>query len=146
MKPTRCNHPGPDAGPDELRRTLLALLPTLLLASEAGAQDATKAQPGAYRIALDNEHLRVLDFRSRPTLGVCGVGMHSHPAHLTVALTPAKVRETPLGGKPFVVEVPAGTVFWSEAQTHETENIGGKESRALLIELKALPAAPTAKA
>ena len=60
--------------PDTLRRRLLALLPTLLpalgLAGTAQAQDAAKTQPGAYRVALDNEHLRVLDFRSRPGLGV----------------------------------------------------------------------------
>jgi hypothetical protein len=27
-------------------------------------------------------------------------------------------------------------VFWSEAETHEVENIGGKDVRALIIEFK----------
>ena len=32
--------------------------------------------------------------------------------------------------------VPAGTIFWSEAETHVTENISGSNIRSLLIELK----------
>jgi|GEM_PF-593506 len=138
-----------DDDPDTLRRRLLALLPALLpgagVAGNAMAQDAAKIQPGAYRVALDNEHLRVLDFISRPGLGVCGIGMHSHPAHLTIALTAGKVRDTAADGKSIVVAINAGDMFWSEAQTHETENIGGKDSRALLVELKPA-AAPTKKA
>ncbi len=126
----------PTDDPDDLRRMLLALLPALALASEAGAQDATKVQPAAYRVALDNERLRVLEFRSRPGLGVCGVGMHSHPAHLTVLLTAGKARVKTPEGKDFTADNKVGDVFWSEAETHEVENVSGKDMRALLIELK----------
>jgi beta-alanine degradation protein BauB len=122
--------------PDALRRQLLALLPALGLAGAADAQDAAKIQPGAYRVALENEHLRVLEYRSRPGLGVCGVGMHSHPAHLTIALSAAKVRVKLPDGKTIVATNELGDVFWSEAETHEVENIGGKDTRALLVELK----------
>ena len=62
--------------------------------------------------------------------------MHSHPAHLTIALTAARVRDTSSDGKSMIVTVQPGDMFWSETQTHETENIGGKDSRALLVELK----------
>ncbi len=147
MKKIACTHSANHAAPgisgtdaDELRRALLTLLPALALGSATQAQDAAKVQPGAYRVTLENEHLRVLEFHSRPTLGVCGVGMHSHPAHLTVALTPAKVRVKLPDGKSFEAANQAGDVFWSEAETHETENISGKDIRALLIELK--PSAP----
>ena len=128
-----CDH---NDDPDALRRRLLALLPTLGLGSAAHAQDAAKIQPSAYRVALENDQLRVLEFRSRPGLGVCGVGMHSHPAHLTIALSPAKVRVKLPDGKTIVATNELGDVFWSEAETHETENIGGKDMRALLVELK----------
>ena len=70
---------------------------------------------------------------------VRSAGVHSHPAHLTVLLSPAKVRMTPAGGKPQVIENQPGDVFWSEAETHEVENISGKDVRALLIELKPAP-------
>lgn len=32
-----------------------------------------------------------------------------------------------------------GDVFWSEAETHAVENIGGANMRALIVEFKALP-------
>ena len=100
------------------------------------AQDAAKMQPGAYRVLLENSSVRVLEFNSRPGMGVCGLGQHSHPAHLTVLLTPAKVR-IKQNGKVFVAENKAGDVFWSEAVTHETENITGANVRSLIIEIKA---------
>lgn len=100
------------------------------------AQDAAKMQPGAYRVLLENSSVRVLEFNSRPGMGICGIGQHSHPAHLTVLLTPAKVRVKE-NGKVFVAQNKAGDVFWSEAVTHETENITGANVRSLIIEIKA---------
>ncbi len=126
---------------DALRRALLAALPAALAADLAHAQDASAVQPRGYRVALDNDRVRVLEFVSRPGLGVCGSGMHSHPAHLTVALTPAKVRVKLPDGTVIVAENKAGDVFWSEAETHETENLTGRDVRALIVELKAPPKA-----
>lgn len=120
----------------DLRRMVLALLPALALADAAQAQDAVKMQPGGFRIAFENDKRRVLEYRSRPGMGVCGHGMHSHPAHLTVGLFDGKARVKTPDGKVRVAEAKIGDVFWSEAETHEVENIGGRDSRALLIEFK----------
>ena len=124
----------------EARRQALALLPALLpallLARSAAAQDAALVQPHAYRVVLENERVRVLEFNSRPGMGVCGHGVHSHPAHLSVALSPAKVRVRLPGGKVFEAEQQLGDVFWSPAETHETENISGRDVRALIVEIK----------
>lgn len=120
----------------ELRRMLLALLPAFALADTAQAQDAAKMQSSSYRVAYENDRMRALEYRSRPGLGVCGEGMHSHPAHLTVVLWDGKVRVKTPDGKVQVGQGKAGDVFWSEAETHEVENISGRDSRALLIELK----------
>jgi hypothetical protein len=116
---------------------LLAALPLLAWGADAEAQDAASVQPQSYRVALDNDKLRVLEFNSRPGMGVCGNGLHSHPAHLTVLLSGASVRIRTPNGK--VVEqtgVPQGTVFWSEAETHVVENISGNSIRTLIIEVK----------
>ena len=121
---------------DQLRRALMIALPALLAADAATAQDAARVQPRAYKVVLDNEHMRVLEFNSKPGMGVCGTGIHSHPAHLTVALSPAKVRVKLPDGKAFVAEQKMGDVFWSEAETHETENLTGRDVRALIVELK----------
>lgn len=118
------------------RRQLVALLSTLGLAEHVLAQDAAVVQPASFRVALDNAQVRVLHYRSRPGMGVCGQGLHSHPAHLTVVLTDGKVRVKGPDGKPQVVANKAGEVFWSEAETHEVENVSGAEMQALIVELK----------
>lgn len=125
-----------DRDVDDLRRALLLAVPGLLLADAAGAQDAARVQARAYTVVLENERLRVLEFNSKPGMGICGNGMHSHPPHLTVALSPAKVRVKLPDGSEFMPESKLGDVFWSEAETHETENLSGHDVRALIIELK----------
>ena len=127
---------GIDIDDKDRRGMLLALLATLSVADAVQAQDAAKVQPRGYRVALENAYLRVLEFNSRPGLGVCGSGMHSHPAHLTVVLSAGKARWKLPDGKTGVGENKLGDVFWSEAETHEVENISGKDMRALLVELK----------
>jgi len=126
--------------PDAQRRQWLALLSGLVAAGGAEAQDAVRTQPQAYRVALDNDRVRVLEFVSRPGVGVCGSGVHSHPPHLTIALSECRVRVKE-NGKEFIGENKIGDVFWSPAVTHETENIGGHDVRALIVELKAPPSA-----
>jgi beta-alanine degradation protein BauB len=126
-----------DSSTDELRRALLCALPFLALAESADAQDAAKVQAQSYRVVFENDKLRALEYNSRPGMGVCGNGMHSHPAHLTVVIAGGSVRiRTPDGKVTDHTNVPAGQVFWSEAETHVTENISGSNIRSLLIELK----------
>jgi hypothetical protein len=123
------------------RSVVLGVGLSLAAFSSAPGQDAARMQPRSYRVVLENDSVRVLEFNSRPGRGVCGDGVHSHPAHLTVALSPAKVRVR-AGGKTFVATNKLGDVFWSEAETHETENLSGANIRALIIEIKAPRRAP----
>jgi hypothetical protein len=122
---------------DDFRRALLYVLPCMALSTAVRAQDATKVQPQSYRVAFENDKVRVLEFNSRPGMGVCGNGVHSHPAHLTVLLSNAAVRVTTPDGK---VEqhddMRLGEVFWSESETHSVENISGNNIRSLILELK----------
>ena len=123
--------------PDGLRRSLLALLPMLAITEGSLAQDAVQSQPQNYRVVFENDKLRVLEYNGRPGMGVCGDGMHSHPAHLTVLLSTGKVRiKTPDGKVQVHADIPVGAVFWSDAETHEVENISGSNIRSLLIEFK----------
>jgi hypothetical protein len=131
--PNCCDHLIDDA---DRRRMLAAIVAALGASGSARAQDAAAVQPASYRVALENDKLRVLEFNSRPGMGVCGNGMHSHPAHLTVLLSAAKARVKLPDGKTFVGENKLGDVFWSEAETHEVENISGSNVHALLVELK----------
>jgi hypothetical protein len=128
----------------ERRQLLLAGVAAWLsqLASPADAQDAARSDPQAFRVVFENDLVRVLEFVSRPRTGVCGVGKHSHPAHLTVALSDARVRVTLADGKTIEATNKLGDVFWSEAETHVVENVGGTNVRALIVEVKEPPQAP----
>jgi hypothetical protein len=118
------------------RRQALALLAAFGVAPESLAQDARTADPRSYRVVLDNDRVRVLEYRSRPGLGVCGQGMHYHPARVTISLTGAKYRVTNAEGKAVLRDVDPGDVFFAEAVTHSTEILGGAGARSYIIELK----------
>jgi hypothetical protein len=117
------------------RRQVLALLASFGVTHEVLAQDPVVSAPRSYRVVLENDRVRVLEYKSRPGLGVCGHGTHYHPAHVTVSLTGAKLKVSQ-DGKVRFVEIPPGHVFFSEAQTHSAEIIGGYGTRTYIIELK----------
>ncbi len=118
------------------RREILAMLAAFGVTREALAQDAVTADPRSFRVVLENDRVRVLEYRSGPGLGVCGQGMHYHPERVTVTLTDAKVRLTHAQGTAVVRDIAAGQVFFSPAETHSVENIGGSGTRIYIIELK----------
>lgn len=117
------------------RRQAVALLAAFGVSADALAQDASKANPRSYRVVLENKSVRVIEYKSRPGLGVCGEGMHSHPAHLAIVLTPAKVKVTQ-NGKTGYFDIPAGEVMFYDAEVHSAENVGGAGTRVYLVEIK----------
>lgn len=125
------------------RRQTLSLLAAMGVSADAlaqsgppaGVKDAVAAHP-SYKVLLENDRVRVIEYRGRPGLGVCGEGVHWHPDHVTVTLTPAKFRYTPEGGKPELGELPAGFALWEKSETHEAENIGGWNTHLVIVELK----------
>ena len=120
------------------RRDLLALLGIMGLAgtTDLAAQDASKVNPRSYKVVLENEKVRVLEYRSLPGFGICGQGKHSHPAHLTIAMSDGKVKVTTDDGKMISVESKAGKIFWAPAEVHSVENISGRPMRAFMVEIK----------
>jgi len=118
------------------RRQVLGLLVALGVDLDALAQDAPTVAPRSYRVVVENERVRVLEYKSRPGMGVCGQGMHSHPDHVTVSLTGAKLRVSTPNGKPTFEDIAPGTVFFAPAEIHSAEIIGGSGTRSYIIELK----------
>ena len=118
------------------RRQVLTLLATLGVTRDVLAQDAVTSEPRSFRVILENDTVRVLEYRSGLGLGVCGQGMHYHPERVTVSLTGAKAKITNAEGKTVVRDIPVGHIFFSPAETHTTENIGGSGTRTYIIELK----------
>jgi len=121
------------------RKLVLAGLGSLVVplgASDANAQDPAKVMPRAFRVVLENDRVRVLEFTGRPGMGICGESMHSHPPHVTVVLEDWEGLVTTSDGKVFARSKKAGDVFWSEAETHKVENTGNTTARVLHVELK----------
>lgn len=117
------------------RRDVLALLAALGASAPAIGQDPVKLAPKSYRVVLENEKVRVLEYLNRPGLDVCGSGRHYHPAHVTVMLSDGRFKVTE-NNKTTTARARAGDVLWSEEQWHEVENIDKSASRSYHIEFK----------
>ena len=98
------------------------------------AQDAAKVAPDKVKVLLDNDKVRVLEFTMKPGEQT---GMHSHPEYILYPLTGGTTKTTLSDGKTSEMTNKPGEVRWNEAVTHNNENIGKTETRAIVIELKA---------
>jgi quercetin dioxygenase-like cupin family protein len=121
---------------------------TLLLAVLAGgmariifAQDPVKLSPVMYKVLLENEQVRVLEFRAKPGQSE---PMHSHPAMTVYELSGGRVRLTTPDGKTQIIDAKPGTAAWIPATVHRYENVGTTETHEIVVELKNLkPVAAT---
>jgi hypothetical protein len=106
-------------------------------AARAIAQDPAKVMPRSFRVVLENDKVRVLEFTSRPGMGICGEGMHSHPARVNIVMSGWQSLASKPGSPPRAQERKDGEVFWRDAETHKVENVGKTNARVLMVELKA---------
>ena len=98
---------------------------------------AQNAKPAAFgKVIIDNENVKVTSMESNPGKDICGLGKHSHGAHLTVLLTDANITITSPDGKVTSQKAVAGTTFWSEPETHTVVNSGTSLIKAQIIEYK----------
>ena len=96
-------------------------------------RDPVKLSPQFYKVLLDNDQVRVLEYRLKP--GEKEV-MHSHSPGIVYGFNDTKVRSTLLDGKATESAGTAGSVSWRNSITHALENIGTTEVHALAVELK----------
>jgi quercetin dioxygenase-like cupin family protein len=99
----------------------------------AGGADPVTADPAHFKVLLDNDRVRVLDFHARPGEKVA---MHVHPDYITYDLNGSKTRFTYPKGQPAERESKPGDVTWHKAETHAGEITGGNDVHILLVELK----------
>lgn len=121
-------------------RTLIAL--ALLGAidaptpARAGAEslDPVTLYPGNYTVLLENDRVRVLDFKLARG---ARESMHAHPANVVYVLAPFTIRFTTPDGKIVVKEAKAGDVLYNPKPfQHASENIGATDAHGLLVEMK----------
>ncbi len=104
-----------------------------LASAAAQAQDVVQVAGDSHTVLLDNAQVRVLSVTIKPGQKA---PMHSHPANVSYVISGAMLRITTPDGKSVEKEPKAGAATWSEATTHEVENIGTTELKQVQIELK----------
>ena len=130
-------------GAAKYRTAILPVL-SLLLASPLAAQqapagqppqvDALAASPANFRLVLENETVRVLEYTLLPGQKD---RQHTHPRRVSHVLSGGTLRIGFPDGTSIVVEEKAEQSTWSgPAPLHDTENIGTTPIKILLVEIK----------
>ncbi|MDX6304889.1 MAG: beta-alanine degradation protein BauB [Blastocatellia bacterium] len=113
-----------------------ALTTTLAFAISSGkttAQDPVKQSPQYYKVLLENEQVRVLEYRLKPGEKE---PMHTHTSGVLYIFGDAKMRTTYPDGRTEEITGGAGEAHWRNPVTHALENIGSTEAHALAIDFK----------
>lgn len=102
--------------------------------------DPTVSNPAFYKTIFENERVRVLEYKDRPSDKTTP---HAHPDSVMYILSSFK-RRLSSGGRVTDVELQAGSTRWLSAQEHSGENIGETETHVIFVELKERPSTPAA--
>lgn len=116
-----------------IRTMFLSLLAITLVCATVQAQDPVPLYPDNYKVLLENDRVRVLEFSLKKGTKE---NFHQHPAAVTYVLAPFKIRFTFPDGTMRIREAKAGEVFFGEALIHASENIGETDARGILVEMK----------
>ncbi len=100
------------------------------------AIDAVKISPDKYKILLENEFVRVVEYSLKPGEKD---NPHTHPPKTSYVVSGGTFRVYPENGTPFDFEEVEGTSEWSDKTgKHYVENIGKTTIIILLTEIKAV--------
>lgn len=100
-------------------------------------EDPVETNPANYRVAFENERVRVLEYSDSPGHTTTE---HSHPDSVMITVSAFR-RRISSNGKSVDVELPAGVARWLPAQHHSGENIGETDTHTFFVELKESPRA-----
>jgi quercetin dioxygenase-like cupin family protein len=109
-----------------------------------GPVDGLVSSPGNFKLLLENEHVRVLQYTLLP--GALD-HWHTHPPRIGYVLSGAKIRVTEADGSHTDYDEKTGDTYWGDfSPLHDTRNLDTKPYIAILVEVKGAPAkAPPAK-
>jgi len=96
------------------------------------ADDSTVVDPSGHRIALDNEHVRILEVRVPEG---ASLSLHSHPPRVVVAIGSYRLKSTDDSGHTTIVDRRPGEVVWSDGEDHMAEVVVGPV-HAIEVEIK----------
>jgi hypothetical protein len=119
--------------------TLFVLMVMLGAAQIARAQDPAKVDPTHYKVLLENNAVRILEYRDTPGHKV---PKHSHPAYFVYVISDAKrlftdwSSATDCTGEGKTVMLTAGESLSKPPTTHCEENTGNTDTHLLVVEFK----------
>jgi hypothetical protein len=95
--------------------------------------DPVKVDPKHYRVAIENDQVRVLIAKYGPHEKSV---MHEHPASVAVFMTDEHTKFTLPDGTSQESDAKAHDVVWADAGKHLPESLGDKPQEVVVIELK----------
>ncbi len=110
---------------------LIPLLSAVCIA--ASAQDPVKMSPQYYKVLLENDQVRVLEYRLKPGEKE---PMHSHPAGVVYVLSGGTLKFSYPDGRTEEKAGTTGETIWRDPVAHAVENTGKTEAHAIAIDLK----------
>jgi quercetin dioxygenase-like cupin family protein len=117
----------------QLLSIFTVLFAVIVVSEFSFAQDAEKVDPKHYKVEFENDQVKVL----RITYGPGEKSkMHSHAEGVVVFLSDGKGKFTFPDGKSEETNFKKGLVIWTDATTHQPENIGDKPFEVIQIEMK----------
>lgn len=119
-----------------MHRWILLVAVALFAGTAVKAQDPTKVDPKHYKVAFENDQVRVLRVHYGPHEKSV---MHSHPDTVAVFITDAQGKFTFFDGTASDVNAKAGDTQWGPATKHLPENTSDKPFDVVVIELKSKP-------
>lgn len=109
------------------------VLTSLAFAAQEKYVDPVTQSPQFYKVLIDNERVRVLEYRLKPGESE---PMHRHPAGVVHYFSDAKFLSSSADGKSVEASVKAGDTVWRDETTHAAVNIGRTEAHGIAVELK----------
>ncbi len=114
-------------------KTIILIPLVSALGMTAFAQDPVRMSPQYYKVLLENDHVRVLEYRLKAGEKE---PMHSHPAGVVYVLSGATLKFSYPDGRTEEKTAATGETIWREPVTHALENISKTEAHAIAIDLK----------
>ena len=93
--------------------------------------DPVKVSPNNYKVLLEDDRFRVLEMNLR-----AGEKdeVHSHPSEAVFFITGGKAKIHLPEGQVVDADIPDGHVMSNEAWTHQVENVGDTDIKAIIVE------------
>src|SRR5438552_17261645 len=114
-------------------KTLILASLMAALCTTTHAQDPVKTSPQYYKVLLENDQVRVLEYHLKAGEKE---PMHSHPAGVVYVLSGATLKFSYPDGTTEAKAAATGETIWRDPVTHAVENTGKTEARETAIDLK----------